>query len=96
MRRWQRMGLVLVCSLMALSRAGTAQAQGGGSSLSILSDVLVKVFVIVDEVLGFFVSGNALTDPKGEDLAAALATIVHNIMDFVAQFSILLTGNSAT
>ena len=96
MSRWQAAACLLLSSaLAALMGGGKALAQGGDGSLSVLSDVLVKVLVIIDDVLGFFVVGNALTAPRGEDLVASLATLLHQFTDFVAQFSLLLTGNSA-
>lgn len=95
MKWWHRIALILASCAFAWWRPSVAFAQNATESLNILSDILVKVFVIVDGVLAPFVEGNVLTDPKGESLVASLATIVHNFADFLAQFSILLTGNTS-
>jgi len=87
--------LSLLGLLAPLVYAGTALAQTSGNVSSVLSDISVRLLVIIDSFLGYFVSGNTVTDPKGEDLVAALAGIASNLADFLAQFSTLLTGNSA-
>ena len=93
MKLWRWLSLPVVVWALVAWRSGTALAQDG--SVSILSDILVKVFVIIDGVLSPFVSGNVLTDPEGQALVASLATIIHNVADFLAQFSILLPASAA-
>ena len=95
MKRWQWAALVMLVWLGLVSERGTALAQDGQMP-SILSDVLVPILVIINEMLGHFVVGNTLTDPAGEDLVASLSTIVHYMADFLAQFSILLPSNVAS
>ena len=96
MKSLRRIAVTSVLGLLApLVYTGTASAQTGGSASSILSDISVRLLVIIDSLLGYFVSGNTLTEPKGEDLVGAFAGIASNLADFLAQFSTLLTGNSA-
>jgi len=96
MKSLHRIAIASLLGLVApLVYTGTASAQTSGSASSVLSDITVRVLVIIDSLLGYFVSGNALTEPKGEDLVGAFAGIASNLADFLAQFSTLLTGNSA-
>lgn len=94
MKRWHWAGLVALVWLGVVSGRGTALAQDGEMP-SILSDVLVPILVIINEVLGHFVVGNTLTDPAGESLVVSLNTMVHYVADFLAQLSILLPANVA-
>lgn len=77
--------------LVLLSWPGRATAQDGEDLPPILGDVLVKIAALVDGVLNYWVSGNTLTDPYGEKLAASLATLAHNVVDFLAEFFEVLT-----
>jgi hypothetical protein len=56
----------------------------------ILSGILLRAATLVDQLLGYYVSGNTLTDPNGVQLASSLSTIIHNMTIFYSQLSLLL------
>ncbi len=91
MRRWQQISAIALGLVVLLSWAGKAMAQGGADLPPILGDVLVKIAVVIDGVLGFWVSGNTLTDPWGQQLASSLATLANNMVNFLAEFFEVLT-----
>ena len=98
MKVFKRIAIVLSFSvLVLLSCAGTALAQFSENSVSILSDIIVPILVIIDRLLDVWVnaaSGNTLTDPYGLDLVKSLATIIQHLATFYAQFSLLLPANN--
>jgi len=69
---------------------GTAFAQDGDNIPSLLDEIVVPIMVIIEGILGYWVAGNTLTDPVGEQLVASLSQIVQELADFLAQFSLLL------
>jgi len=92
MKRWQWIAAAVLLSsfLFLLARAGTALAQDSGHESDVLSYILADIAALVNHLLGAWVSDSALTDPLGEGLASALATIVQGLADFFAQFSLIL------
>ena len=91
MRLWQQSSAIVLSLFSLLLWTGRAWAQDGEELPPILGDVLVKIAVLVNSILGRYVSGNTLTDPWGEKLAASLATLAHNVVDFFAEFFEVLT-----
>ena len=59
-----------------------------------LENIVVPILIIIDRMLGFWVSGNELTDPDGQNLVAWISTIVQNVTLFWAQISTLLAANT--
>ena len=94
MKRWQRIAIMLLSPLVPLSVTGTASASNGNETAPILADIVTRIAVIIDAVLGYFVTGTNLTESKGTDLVASLATIVHNAVDFVAQMLVLFVDTT--
>lgn len=90
MKSWQRIAIILFCVLIPLSRAGTALAEGSDHTSDVFSWVLAKIAALVDNLLDYWVSGNALTDPMGEGLASAIASIVQSLTVLFAQVSTLI------
>lgn len=62
--------------------------------MSFLESIVVPILIIIDELLDYWVSGNQLTDPWGENLVSTLATIVQNVTLFWAEMSTLLAANT--
>ena len=60
-------------------------AQGFEQLPPLVASVLTKTAVIVDQVLGHWVTGNSLTDPDGQQLVAAMAQAAVNTVHFLAQ-----------
>lgn len=89
MKCWRPIAAAVLGFLASLSLAGTALAQGAGPLPPILANVLAKLAVLVDGVLGIWVNGNTLIDPAGEDLVASLGQIAINVVDFSARLVIL-------
>jgi len=85
MRRWLIIAIPLSAFLGAFAMSGRAMAQDDFEGLPpLVADIVVKTGVIIDGVLGTWVSGGDLTHPRGEDLAAQLAQIVVNVTHFFA------------
>jgi len=91
MKRWRTVAIPLLGLVMLLSLASTALAQGDEDLPPILGGILVKIAAIVDGILDFWVVGNTLTDPLGEQLASSLAQLAHNVVNFLAEFFEVLT-----
>jgi hypothetical protein len=85
MRRWLTIAIPLSAFLGAFAMTGRAMAQDDFQLIPpIVAEIMVKTGVIVDGVLGTWVSGNNLTDPRGVDLVGSLAQIVVNVTHFFA------------
>jgi len=89
MKRGRLIAAVALGFLASLLLAGNALAQGAGPLPPILAKVLAKLAVLVDGVLGFWVTGDTLTDPLGERLVGSLGQIAVNGVDFLARLVIL-------
>ena len=98
MKVWQKIAAALSLSLlMPWLSSSTALAQDTNQPVSILSDILVPILVIIDKLLDYWVnsiSGNSLTDPWGTGLVNSLATLIQQLVTFLAQFSLLLPANT--
>jgi hypothetical protein len=98
MKRWSKIAAVVLASFIGwLSCSGIALAQSDGNTVSILSDIITPILVIISRALDYWVNaatGNTLTDPMGVHLVSALATAVQNVALFIAEFSTLLVGNT--
>lgn len=98
MKLWPRLAGALSASLLiALLQADTALAQEDTSSVSVLSDILTPILVIIDKILDYWVNsvtGNTLTSPWGEGLVQSLATLVQQMTTFFAQFSLLFPSSN--
>ena len=97
MKFWQRLAAPSAVGLLVpLLHAGTAPAQED-NTVSILSDIMVPILVIIDKILDYWVNGvtgDTLTEPWGAQLVAGLSTVVQSLTLFFAQFSLLLPSNS--
>lgn len=89
MKRWRPIAAVVLCFLGLLLLAGTALAQGAGPLPPVLANVVTKVAVLVNGVLGFWVTDNTLTDPAGKDFVGSLGQLAVNVVDFLARLVIL-------
>ena len=97
MKRWQQVLFVFLSVFLLLLIVGITSANNGTYAPPILAItpsltwLLTKLMttgaVIADTVLDTWVSGYNLTDPAGETLVGALATIVENLAEFLAQFA---------
>ena len=98
MKFWPRLAVALsVGLLIPLLQTGTALAQEDSQPVSILSDIMVPILVIIDKILAYWVNGvtgNTVTSPWGEGLVESLATLVQQMTTFFAQFSLLLPSNN--
>ena len=98
MRVWQKIAAALPLSfLIAWLSSSTALAQDENPSVSILSDIIVPILVIIDRLLDYWVNsvtGNSLTAPMGISLVSSLGTIIQQMTKFYAQFSLLLPANN--
>ena len=47
---------------------------------------------MVRGTLGYFVTGNVLSEPQGGDIVKYLADITQNLVSWLAQLSILITA----
>jgi hypothetical protein len=93
MKLWR---VVIVClpiiALLSLSMTSTAQAQEFLAVPPEIANVLVKAGVIIDGVLGHWVSGNALTVDGGAFVNAIAQTVVNTTHFFAtACYSVLIT-----
>ena len=96
MKRWPLIAWTALLSFLAsLGWGGVALAQEGNETRDILSQVVVPILVIVRGTLDYFVVGNTLTDPKGEQVTMSLATIIHWMVLWVSELTTLLVGNTA-
>jgi len=90
MKSWQRVAIGMLSPLVTLWWAGTAFADDSQNIPSLLDEIVVPIMVIIEGILGYWVAGNTLTDPVGENLVASLSQIVQELADFLAQFSLML------
>ena len=87
--------LVLVLSLAVaglLWDCGVALAQVGGTSSDVLSNVSLRILEMVRDTLGYFVTGNVLSQHMGTEVVNSLATTAENLATFFAQLSFLVFG----
>jgi hypothetical protein len=85
MRRWLIIAVPLSAFFGAFAMTGKALAQSDFEVIPpVIADIMVKTGVIVDGVLGTWVSGNNLTHPRGEDLVASLGHIAVAVTHFFA------------
>jgi hypothetical protein len=84
MKRWQVTAAILLPSLILLLRASQARAQSFDQLVNQVAIVTVKSGMLIDGLLGYWVHGNALTNP-GEYLAGALAQTAVDTVHFLAQ-----------
>jgi len=94
MKRWQRIAIILLAPLVPVSLTGTASASNGNEAAPIMADIVTRIATIIDALLGYFVTGTNLTESKGTDLVASLATIVHYAVEFVAQMLVLFVNTT--
>ena len=85
MKRWHRVLVPALCALSWLSLPAGARAETFEDLPPVLAQVLARLAVIFDNLLASFVSGNVLTDPKGEGLVGVTAQIVMNVTQFLAE-----------
>jgi hypothetical protein len=84
MKRWQVAAAVLLSSIMLPLVATQARAQSFDQLVDEVAVVTVKYGTLVNGLLGYWVRGNALTNP-GEYLVGALAQTAVNTVHFLAQ-----------
>jgi hypothetical protein len=84
-KRWHAIAVALVVLLILISSGAPAYAQSFEQVPPVLAAVISKTGVMIDSVLGHWVSGNALTNPGGEQLVADAARTVVNTVHFLAQ-----------
>jgi hypothetical protein len=90
MRRWLTIAIPLSAFLGAFALTGRAMAQSEFELVPpVIADIMVKTGVIIDGVLGTWVSGGNVTQPRGEDLVASLGQIVVNVTHFFATVATL-------
>lgn len=98
MKLWHRVAAALSLGLVTpLLCSSTAMAQDSNPPVSILSDILVPILVIIDKIMDYWVNsatGNTLTSPWGAGLVQSLATLIQQLTTFFAQFSLLLPANN--
>lgn len=63
---------------------GSALAQNDTPTILVPVQVISRISVILNEILGYFVEGSGVTDPAGKDLAHAIATIFQQLADIFA------------
>jgi len=86
MRRWQLPLVVALAVAGLVTHTGKAAAADGEVLASAFSSVLVDIADWIDGVLGQWVSGNSLTDPRGESVANWLIDQIHHWVVYFAQF----------
>ena len=93
MKRWNRILIIPSCLIIQLSWVGTALAQDGEDQSDILSEALLNILGLFDNLLNYFVAGNVLAEPEGEHMALGLVNVVQGLTDLFAQIStLLITG----
>jgi len=86
MKYCRRTALGIAGAIALFLLPGSALAQDGNGTPTILVpvQVLSRISVILNEILGYFVQGNGVTDPAGKDLAHSIATIFQQLADIFA------------
>lgn len=86
MKRWLFVAAILFTSFsLLLLLGGVARADGFDLVPSILATVITKMGVLVDQVLGHWVTGSGSVSPQGDQLVGAIAQSVANTIHFLAQ-----------
>lgn len=86
MRRWWLLSTVPLAIIGLVSSTGKAAADDGEVLASAFGSVLVDVADWIDGVLGQWVSGNALTDPRGESVANWIIDQIRHWVVYFARF----------
>jgi hypothetical protein len=81
--------LLFVILLLAIA---PAHAQTFEQLPPLMSAVINKTGVIIDGLLGHWVTGNTLTDPEGTQLVAGIAQTVTHTVHFLAQLVIVFSS----
>ena len=93
MKCWRIIAAIPLGSLAAVSLVVPVLAQDGEELPSVLADAFVKIAVLVDGVLGFWSSGDTVTEPLGTQMVASFGQIVEIAVDFVANiFRVATSG----
>jgi len=80
---------IVVVAVLSILMTSTALAQDSTSAPQEIANVLVKTGVIIDGVLGRWVSGNALTVDGGtlvHDIAQTVVNTTHFLAELVTLF----------
>jgi hypothetical protein len=85
MKPWQIASFILLCILNVVCFPAPVLAQNAQTIPPTVATVLVKISVLFDNMLSYWVSGNTLTDPQGVELVWAIRQIIITAVDlFVA------------
>jgi hypothetical protein len=88
MKRWQAISVVVLSLLILLLLATPVLADDFERVPPLFATVISKASVLVDDVLGHWVSGSDLTSPAGEGLVSAVGQVAVNTVHF---FALLVT-----
>jgi hypothetical protein len=88
LKRWQVVSAVVLSLLILLLAVTPALGEDFEQIPPLLATVISKAGVIVDGVLGYWVSGNDLTSPAGAGLIGAVGQVAVNTVHF---FALLVT-----
>jgi len=55
------------------------------SDILVPIQVIIKLFTMTNELLGYWVQGNALTDPGGDTLIQSIAVVIERGMYIISQ-----------
>ena len=90
MRRWLTIAVPVSAFLGAFAMTGRAMAQDSFDLIPpLIADIMVKTGVMIDGVLGSWVTGGDLTHAHGENLVADLGQIVINVTHLLARAATL-------
>jgi len=84
LKRWQAVSAVVLSLLIVLLAVTPALGEDFEQIPPLLARVISKTGVLVDRVLGHWVSGNDLTSPAGEDLIEAVGQVVVKTVNLLA------------
>jgi len=85
MKSWQKASFILLCFLNIVCFPAPALAQNAQTIPPTVASILVKISVLFDGILSYWVSGNTLTEPLGTELVEAIRQIILTAVDlFVA------------
>ena len=62
----------------------------------LLLRIIIKIVAIIEVLLSYVVVDGNLTDSKGIDIVASIASIMNNLSEFLAEFTVIFVNGTGS